>query len=369
MADITTDLCVALFAEFRRYDQRVRARQYVDGLLAAEGRKSIANIAAAMGVPGDAQRLHHFVSNAHWEWDPLRRTLIRYLGSAVRSRAWTIGPVSIPKAGRHSVGVGRHFPVDAHQVVNGQQAYGLWLASEHLAAPVSWRLLLSDRWREGRRPGGADEDVCGLLGEARSWGDPSLPVLVDARGLPEEGLLASRHLLGGPPLAVRVSGRVPAVPGHPALAGGRRRPVPVRKVLDTARRLGLAPAADRHRRSTGTATARVRLSGCGPASESVLAFGVWREPHRPPSEVWLTNMRSATPASLLRLTRLPHRSAEGWRTKGADVGLRDFEGRSLRGWHRHMTLASCAYAISTLNATGAVPRHGHPAHRCAEVSA
>nr|WP_199837637.1 hypothetical protein [Streptomyces caniscabiei] len=35
------------------------------------------------------------------------------------------------------------------------------------------------------------------------------------------------------------------------------------------------------------------------------------------------------------------------------MGLRDFEGRSLEGWHRHMALASCAYAISALRSVDA----------------
>ncbi len=42
---------------------------------------------------------------------------------------------------------------------------------------------------------------------------------------------------------------------------------------------------------------------------------------------------------------------------GEDAGLRDFEGRSFRGWHRHITLASAAHAIGVLSGA-AVGRSG-----------
>src|SRR5205085_282292 len=121
--ETVTDLCAALFAEFRRYDQRIRARQYMDGLLRAQGRKSIANIAAAVGVPGDEQRLHHFVSSSHWAWSPVRRALAAFLEEEGVPAVWVVLPVSIPKTGEHSVGVSRHFSPDSGQVVNGQRAY------------------------------------------------------------------------------------------------------------------------------------------------------------------------------------------------------------------------------------------------------
>jgi hypothetical protein len=52
--------------------------------------------------------------------------------------------------------------------------------------------------------------------------------------------------------------------------------------------------------------------------------------------------------SLLRLTRLSARVEHDLAWQGRRVGLRDFEGRSFGGWHRHMTLASAAYAALLL---------------------
>ncbi|CAM5241870.1 hypothetical protein SALBM217S_05197 [Streptomyces griseoloalbus] len=64
-----------LFASLRRSDQRLRARQYLSGLLAAEGRKSIRNIAAFAGGTAAEQSLHHFISSSTWDWSPMREAL------------------------------------------------------------------------------------------------------------------------------------------------------------------------------------------------------------------------------------------------------------------------------------------------------
>ncbi|MGW0551964.1 IS701 family transposase [Streptomyces altiplanensis] len=370
--DVVTDLCAALFAGFRRYDQRVRARQYMDGLLSAEGRKSIANIAATVGTPGDEQRLHHFVSSSHWAVSPVRKALAAFLEEDESPRAWVAMPVSIPKAGEHTVGVSRHFSPDGGQLVNGQRAYSMWYASERLVAPVSWRLRLPGaRLRDDRRRTGAEapdelsattpqDCLTGLLGDVRRWGNSERLVMMDARGADEQ-----RHLAGlferDFPVAVRISGQT-LLAGAPEdrRAGHSERVVPARAVLDPARRLRcVLPRKGRHEpageRPLATATAGVRLpssrevepSAQGRTSRLTL-LGVWRERRCPPDELWLTSLDAASTASLLRTTRLIHEVGDGWRTRGETIGLRDYEGRSCQGWHRHMTLASCAYAMSAL---------------------
>ena len=372
MEDIATRLCAALFSEFRRYDQRIRARQYVDGLLRANGRKSIANIASAVGAPHDAQRLRHFVTGSRWECTPLRRTLTRSLETTGGPSAWVLKPVSIPKTGEHSVGVGRHFSPDARQLVNGQQAYGMWFASARLTAPVSWRLRLTGRWNDdGAADTGPRDSVAGLLGDIRDWGDPRRPALPDLSGIPEQRSLAAGHLGARFPLAVRVGGHLEVTAGRPAPGGHGRRPAPLRRILEAAPRLrDTRPATGPGRPATAFATALVRLADAGPDRGPLTALGVWHDPLRPPAEVWLSNARTVSPPALLGLTRLSEQVGRGWRTLGGSVGLRDFEGRSLQGWHRHMTLASCAYAISALTSTGAAGQspYGGGAEVC-ELSA
>lgn len=47
------------------------------------------------------------------------------------------------------------------------------------------------------------------------------------------------------------------------------------------------------------------------------------------------------------MTKIAARVVHDGESLGDRVGLRDFEGRSFPGWHRHMTLASVAHAWST----------------------
>ncbi|GAA3194845.1 MULTISPECIES: transposase [Streptomyces] len=379
-----TDLCAALFAEFRRYDQRIRARQYLDGLLYARGRKSIANIAGAVGVPGDAQRLHHFVSSSHWAWSPVRRALAAFLEEDGAPAAWVVLPVSIPKAGEHSVGVSRHLSSDGGQVVHGQQAYGMWYASERVVAPVSWRLHIPDAWLRNRRrrtgTEAADElhaatpDACvaGLCGDVRRWGDPARPVVMDARGAGQE-----HHLTGlfgaGSPAVVRIGGHTPLLSDEPGRSGPGEQPAAAGALLGAARRLRCVlrrpgrPEPARGR-PVAMATAAVRLphlrgaaGGAPGAAGRLQLVGVWHDLRRPPAEVWLTNAADLPAVSVLRTTRLIDAVQGAWRTRGEAVGLRDYGGRSFQGWHRHMTLASCAYALSSLRSAG-------PVH-CPELSA
>ncbi|UKY53515.1 IS701 family transposase [Streptomyces inhibens] len=379
--DIVTDLCAALFAEFRRYDQRIRARQYMDGLLCAEGRKSIANIAAAVGVPGDEQRLHHFVSSSHWAWSPVRKALATFLEQEDATSAWVALPVSIPKGGEHTVGVARHFSPDGRQVVNGQRAYSMWYASERVVAPVSWRLHLPDAWlTDHRRRAKAEvpeelsavtpEDcVAGLFDDVHRWGDPRRPVALDARGVDEHRHLGELFDQDAPKV-VRISGRTRLVIDDRDRTGRGWRVAPAQAVLDTARRLRyvVRPTERQEglrRMPLATATACVRLPappgqerGAYERPSRLSLLGVWHDLRRPPAELWLTNMHESPPASLLRTTRLARTVTHGWRTRGEAVGLRDYEGRSFQGWHRHMTLASCAYAMSALRSTGAAQCSG-----------
>ncbi|WP_433855425.1 IS701 family transposase [Streptomyces kronopolitis] len=380
--DTVTNLCAALFAEFRRYDQRIRARQYLDGLLHAQGRKSIANIAGAVGVPGDEQRLHHFVSSSHWAWSPVRRALAAFLEDDSVPAAWVVLPVSIPKAGEHSVGVTRHFSYDDGQVVNGQQAYGIWYASDQTVAPVSWRLHVPDSWLRSRRRHASTEApelsaatpeacIAGLCDDVRRWGDPARPVVMDARGAGEERCLAS--LFGAEvPVVVRISGHARLMLDEQVRSGQDGRSAPARTLLGTEGRLRCVlrnpSPAPAQRRPVAVATAAVRLPTRRGPEDATLGtagrlnlVGVWHELRRPPAEVWLTNMDELPLTSVLRTMRLIHAASSGWRTRGEAVGLQDYGGRSFHGWHRHMTLASCAYALSSLPSAS-------PVH-CSELSA
>ncbi|HZG03029.1 MAG TPA: transposase [Streptomyces sp.] len=366
---VLAELGSALFVSLPRSDQRRRGMEYIQGLLGAEGRKSVRNIAAMIGGQAAEQSLHHFVSGSPWDWVPVRRALARYLMGSVPPAAWVVRPMMIPKAGENSVGVERRYVPSLGQILNGQQAVGVWAASERTSVPVNWRLHLSQAWlddEERRSRASIPEDVrpetltdCtthACLEMARHWGLPVRPVVVDVRDA--DALAVVQRLRAARlPFLVRVGGTVrlrvadPALrihgqqlPGHQIMWEARdmRRPVIWRDHgLQGGARNGLAAAV-----RVGLPARPGHLGPPGARGELLLATG---EAGRPwPSELWLTDLVSASPAELLRLTKITRRVDRDFSEIAERVGIRDYTGRSFCGWHRHITLASAAHAVAAL---------------------
>nr|WP_244291217.1 transposase [Streptomyces subrutilus] len=361
------ELCAEIFAPLSRSDQRSKGEMYLRGLLSAGGRKSMRNIAACVGDRAAEQSLHHFISSSTWDWDPVRAALSRYLERSLRPRAWVAHPVIIPKAGRHSVGVGRRFVPSLGQVVNSQEVYGIWAANEETSGPVNWRLALSDDWRDGPRLGHPRlpesslaetplECVAGAASEAQAWaGGMRRPVVLD---LPDSdpAAIARRFGAAGLPFVAGVRGPARVTPTASALSGHEIREMPAHQLLRMVRTLRRPvtwtdPVTMGTRTST-VAAVPVRLPG---THRNLLLLGEWSGPEGWPQQCWLTDLTDVPWGALLRLAKLAHRVATDFSEISLDVGMVDFEGRSFGGWHRHTTLASAAHAVHAL-ATGYRPQ-------------
>ncbi|MGW0807725.1 IS701 family transposase [Nonomuraea sp. NPDC002799] len=358
-----TEFCDALFASLKRRDQRQHAQRYLRGLLATEGRKTIRRIAAGSG-PAVEQSLQQFISHSPWDWTPVRRSLAAYLEQHTRFAALVVEQVLISKAGEHSVGVERRFHQKMGRMISSQEVLGVWLATEHDAYPIEWQMVLSGNWLaddERRRRTGVPEDatvattgelsVQAAIGVLRGWGLRARPVVMDARSLDLGGIMSefSRH---GIPFAIRVDGSIPLSPADsrvPFLTGRR---VQAARLIHALRELSqpVSGGSPGHRPTLAVST-RVKLpspAGRRPAGEpDLLLLGVTSGGDQAP-EYWLTSSTHVTPATLFRLTR----TLDGVREQRLGVsnkaGLRDFEGRSYRGWHHHVTLVSAAHAFRKL---------------------
>ncbi|MEV5509927.1 IS701 family transposase [Streptomyces orinoci] len=370
------ELTTALFASLPRSDQRRRGETYLRGLLGARGRKSIRNIAALAEGPAAEQSLHHFVSSSTWDWGPVRRALAHQLARTRPPQAWVVRPMLIPKAGENSVGVERRFCPEAGQVVNAQQAVGVWAATAEHAVPVSWRLHLGESWlddpvrrRQAMIPDTVPAETLGEcvveshLATVRRWGLPLRPVVLDAR---QADTLAALHRLraAGVPVLARVggslrlaasdtpAGRTGEISAHQVLAAARdlRRPVLWRGPGGTVRALL-------------TAAVRVALPLPGPAvrGRDMLLLAVGEHGGRWPAELWLTDLLNVPPAALVRLSRLVATVDRDFAELSDRVGMRDFTGRSFGGWHRHVTLASAAHAVLALGRQEECPAELVPA--------
>ncbi|MFF5139052.1 IS701 family transposase [Streptomyces sp. NPDC013157] len=355
------EFSAALFASFRRSDQRLKARHYLSGLLAAKGRKSIRNIAASVGGPAAEQSLHHFISSSTWDWSPIREALAGHVTQALAPRAWVVRPLFIAKAGGHSVGVERQFAPEHGQVLNGQLAFGAWAATEGTSVPLQWRLHLPESWlgnasmrRRAEIPDSAEAETPDECATAAAltlpdrWGVPRRPVVLDTHVTGLGGVVrpfAEARI----PLLIRVTASTRLTVADRAMPGYRAGTLPAGRIMESARGLrrpvGAAPGPVRG--TTLAAAVRVRLPRPDSGPELSL-IGEWHERGKAPTALWLAAPATAPLGDLVRLTWLARRVAQDEKQIGERVGVRDFEGRSFRGWHRHMTLASVAHAVSVL---------------------
>lgn len=376
--DLLREISTSLFASLPRADQRKKGVEYVRGLLEVPGRKSIRNIASLIGGRATDQSLHHFISESTWGWAPVRQALARYLVPRLPVEAWVVQDTVIRKAGQHSVGVDRRFVPAEGRVLNAQQTLGVWAASGCRSSPVEWGLHLPPTWIEGRSPGGqapiadgpeaetlSDQAVRLCLGMVSGWGMPVRPVVLDASSL-NLAMLFERLGRKGIPLLARVDQSVPLLVSDPALTGHRgSASMPAGDVMRAASGTRMPAQWREFGRCGGVrsgliASAAVRLPlgrmgrlrAGGDRRLALIGLARAGQPNTP--QLWLTNLTSRHPMSLLTLFTLLERVRDDYREVAKNVGIEDYVGRSFDGWHRHMTLASAAHAIAVLTCPGKV---------------
>jgi len=367
--DFVEAFCTMMFASLPRSDQRRWAEVYVRGLLSTDGRKTMRRIASVEDGAAVEQSLQQFVSKSPWEWQDVRSVLGRHLDRALPLQAFVVQPLTIPKAGDHTVGVERQFVKSAGRVVNCQRAVSIWLAMEGASCPVDWELALPSRWIRNpqlRKRAGIPEGTPTLTAEehmldsvrriSKEWGIRPRPVVVDSRE-PDPGRVIYELSKMNIPFVLRTSSAVPVSPVAPRsfpgmgrrIAAGRlihwlrdqRRSVEWKTDGSSARRSAFAVSTAVH---TPLDSRSARAGRNGPLT----LMAVWSESRRPPTEFWLSNMTYVPLHELFQLTRLSDRAAKDMANVSIPLGIRDFEGRSFRGWHHHVTLTSVAHAIWTL---------------------
>ncbi|MEU4116684.1 transposase [Kitasatospora sp. NPDC028055] len=318
---VLDELSEVLFAPLPRSDQRAKGALYLRGLIAAEGRKSIRNIAAQVGGPELAQSLHHFIAASTWDWEPVSRALQRHADNELRFTAWVVQALPVPRKGR--------------------QAIGMWGVASDVTVPVRWHLV----------PLG--ERAAGCVAAAARVCDPSTigprPVVLDLPGA-ELGPVFDRYARAGAPLLSAVPADLPVLDRGTGRGG---RSLPAARVLQLHRMLR------RPVEWTDPATGAVRRSLVGGvpvewAGLPLLLLGQWDAGQEQPVGCWLTNLTATPLGVLLRLAKLPQRVEQDFAGSASHVGaLDDYEGRGADGWHRHMTLAAAAHVAQVVAAARA----------------
>ncbi|GGK74085.1 IS701 family transposase [Mangrovihabitans endophyticus] len=363
VGEVLDEVCDRLFASLARRDQRLRARDYLRGLLAAPGRKTIRNVAAFVGGSGVDQRLHHFISDSSWNWDEVRRALARHVTEAAPPDAWVVTPVMIPKAGLHAVGVSRCFCRIRRRTLHAQRAVGVMASAAGATFPVSWRLQMPREWLDdqARRARSAlpDELSAETLSECTAHAlqgvlnsaPDRLPVVVDGRDLEYAQLQLITAAEG--PMLLRIPPNIPLRVSDAGLVGHRPEvALPARQIAEAARsrrRLHTyASATGAVRRQMVSSVdvlpavlpqrlhSRLRLVAVSPFTEHA------------DEELWLTNQTSLPIGAVLDLAGRLALADHDLDLIAERRGIWDFSGRSYPGWHRHVTLASAAHAVQTL---------------------
>ncbi|MER7339435.1 transposase [Streptomyces sp. NPDC000075] len=365
------DVLISLFFEsLPRRDQRNWARVYLNGLVRTSGKKTIRNIAGT-GASSVEQSLQQFISKSPWDWTPVRRSLAQHLErTAQRPLAWVVQPMVIEKAGDRSVGVGRQFVPQLGRTANCQQAGGIWLASSEASFPVEWTLTLPGPWTSEllrRRRAGipdtarsqtpAQDAVHAVQRMAATWQLQRRPVVMEVSNTDLPSVLEA-FALQDIPFVLKVDGSLPVSFG----GAGRHKPgpytAPARELIDSLRSQRRVVEWTRHGRAEGAVTlltsAHILATPAEdrPVPAPLLLMGAWTEASLMPSEFWITNIGDRPLAQLFLLAKLTDRVALDFTETCEPVGIRDFEGRSFRGWHHHATLASVAHAARLLGTGG-----------------
>ncbi|MEV3990426.1 transposase [Streptomyces sp. NPDC049837] len=379
------ELTRRLFHGLPRADQRRWAGAYMTGLLSTPGKKSVRNMGWSVCASYTAsQSLHQVVNESTWSWTDVRRELTAWCHERTEVRGWALERVMMPKRGHYSAGVHRRFDATAGRTLGCQLGLGLFLLTGSGAAvPVDWRLYLPDEWlddaslrRRARIPDTVRAGSPGglMVDLAATTAGPGAPLVADAETVGEAAELiegfdalgvdwavsvpATTPVFAAPQPAARRPGQAPC--GTVVSAGGL-----AGQMRDSARGLGAGPAVSGPAVSSAPAVSGPSVSGA-PHSPGVLPVHVyaahavgplrlvasWAPGKRAPERVWLTTLHGErlTGAAALFTRRVVGAEAlEGL----DDCGMRDFEGRSYPGWHRHMSLVSAAYAHRMLDASEA----------------
>lgn len=377
----------SIFMSLPRSDQRRWAEIYFRGLLTVQGKKTIRRmIDGTLGLePSTAsQSLQQFISQSTWDWYQMRELLARNIQRRLDPKAWVVNQSIVPKRGKHSVGVSHKFISSLGRTINCQVGIGLFLATNSGSVPIDWSLALDDTWTgdKGRRSRAKiPDDVVGRTDSAHifsmvdralgAWALPTAPIVAQISDCPDAFDLLSGLAERGLDFLVEVPASLEVLEqgtpeGVPAVDPVRSGPVQG-EVTIAKKAIGVRtgqPHVATLMRSSGEAQcvylrcSLVQLPGVRVSAALqppvYRLCGQWSPTEGRPTRYWVTNMLHQRPDELMHLSSLGRCSAADLRHMEDSFGVKDFEGRSYPGWHRHMTLVSAAYTYHRLKQMASV---------------
>ena len=399
-----------MLGDLPRKDQRAAGELYSRGLLTGGRRKSMAPMAARLGV--DHQRLQQFITSSTWDYIAVRRNVARHFAASQLIEAVVADDTGFPKDGSSSPCVARQYSGTLGKIGNCQVAVSVHLAGEHASCAADWRLFCPESWddaalgdpvaaagaaRRRERAGIPDEvrhvekwrlalemieemtgpggwDVLDLVTAAGG----TRPVVAADSGYGDNALFRQGLTAAGWRYVVAVKGATSAYPceavpqavayggrGQPPKPAYPHPPVNLRQLAlacaAQARPVTWRQGAKTSKRNPDAAmTSHFLAIRVRPASRHITRqadrsfpacwlLAEWPPEADEPTDYWLSTLPPETPvAELARLAKIRWRIEHDYRELKTGLGLDHFEGRSFAGWHRHVTLTALAQAFCTM---------------------
>jgi SRSO17 transposase len=350
-ADQLDDLCTRIASRFSRIEPRRRARAYLKGLLSPLERKNGWHLAEAAGdmTPDGVQ---DFLARMHWDAnavrDDLQAYVVEHLGDP--DAVLVLDETGFVKKGDKSAGVKRQYSGTAGRIENCQIGVFLAYASRHGHALIDRALYLPETWAfdaARRAEAGVPENVS--FTTKPKLGQAMLKQVFEA-GVPCRWVVGD-CVYGADHQTRRL------IEAH-----GRGYVLAV----TSAQRLGFKHVEDWL--EDVPARGWKRLSAGDGAKGPRLYDWAYLPYRTPPVPGWKTGLlirrRKGRPHQFtFYLTRSPEETAlaelvrvagQRWRIESCfeeakgETGLDEYEVRSWRGWHRHITLSMLAHAYLTI---------------------
>jgi SRSO17 transposase len=351
-ADELTAVGERIGRHFARREPRDRAVGFVRGLLSTTERKNGWQLAEWLGDP-TPDGVQHLLARADWDADAVRDDLTRYvtenLGEA--DGVLVVDETGFLKKGDRSAGVARQYSGTAGRIENCQVGVFLGYATAKGRALLDRALYLPQVWagdRDRRKRAGIPEDLefATKLVLARRMIERAVTAGVPARWVTADAVYGSDYQFRSA-LEKQGPGYVLGVRTDHAVWVGSRQ-VRAKAVLAEI------PAGAWQRLSCGAGAKGPRLYDWAwvptnaPEPTKYARWLLLRRSVSDPADVAYFacgGPPETTLADLVRIAGVRWSIEDCFELAKGDCGLADYEVRSWRGWHRHVTLCLLALAV------------------------
>jgi SRSO17 transposase len=348
---------------------------YAMGVLGDGERKSVEPIAArACGDPTKADAAHqsllHFVANARWSDEAVRRVAATHAIDAITKHgeieAWIVDDTGMLKQGKHSVGVHRQYTGSAGKITNCQIAVTLSVATAESHAPIDVELYMPRAWTDNteRRRSARVPDTLefktkpqlalDMMSRAVKAKTPDGVVLADSAygtsvdfrdGIRELGL----HFAVG----VDPQTSVWLLDSEGARSEGAASVRDVAKALDElgefrrcAWRQGTKEDLAARFAARRVVPAYEDQSRAAEQREELWLLVEWRDGEAEPANYFLSSLpKRWTKKQLIRIVMQRWRTERIYEDMKGELGFDHYEGRSFQGWHHHVSVVLSCYAF------------------------